>query len=74
MIIMLKNLYRPYKYYARYKDGFSAYFYGSNEEDCMYRIIEFENKHGECIHYTGVTDEVYDNGEYVGEKPLYNPN
>ena len=71
---MLKNLYYPCKYYAEYEDGFTSYFHGDSADDCMNRITTMTELHGDCIYYTGVTDEVYDNGEYVGERPLYNPN
>ena len=44
-----------------------------SEEDCMYLIASDQAKHGECLMYTGVNDEDYVDGEYVGrENFIYN--
>ena len=68
------NIIYPWKMYAEYPDGFEAYVVGNNEEDCMNKIADFAELHnGMPTYYTGVTDECYDCGEYVGERPLYNP-
>ena len=39
---------------------------GSDEEDCMYKLIELQEKHGELTWYSGVSDEDYVDGEYIG--------
>ena len=62
---MTKIMY-PYYYYAEYTDGTSLYFKCFSEDDCICEIANEEKKHGKCTFYTGVCDEDYEAGEYVG--------
>lgn len=55
----------PWKMYAEYADNTALYFYGNDEEDCMYKIAKAQEKHGECTYYTGVCDEHYEAGECI---------
>lgn len=59
-------IFYPWKMYAEYEDGSGLYFCGNDEDDCMCKIIEAIEKHGEVTYYTGVNDEDYANGEYIG--------
>lgn len=56
----------PFCYYAEFEDGKSRNFSGFSEEDCICSIADFESKHGKCTYYTGVNDDDYVDGEYVG--------
>lgn len=56
----------PWKMYAEYTDGAELYFYGNSEEECIQEIADRQEEHGECTMYTGVNDEDYVDGEYVG--------
>ena len=56
----------PFKYYAEYTDGTARYFYGTSEDNCIGQIADSQAKHGRCVYYTGVNDEDYVDGEYVG--------
>ena len=39
-----------------------------DEEDCMMKLIAKQEKHGELTWYSGVNDEDYVDGEYVGRE------
>ena len=56
----------PWKMVARYADGAEIEVGGNSEEDCMERLAAFEEAHGEMTWYSGVCDEDYANGEYIG--------
>lgn len=57
-----------FKFYAEYSGGTSRYFHGSSEEDCICQIIEAQEIFGDLEYYTGVCDEDYEAGEYVGRE------
>ena len=42
--------------------------YADDEEDCMMKLIAKQEKHGELTWYSGVNDEDYVDGEYVGRE------
>ena len=56
----------PWKMVARYADSEEIEVGGNSEEDCMERLAELEEQHGEMTWYSGVSDEDYANGEYIG--------
>ena len=58
----------PWKIYAEYADGFSKTFEGNDEDDCMWKVGKAVEEHGECTFYTGVSDEDYVDGEYIGRE------
>ena len=61
-----------WKMVGRYADDEEIYVCGCDEEDCIYKLIELQEKHGELTWYSGVCDEDYVDGEYVGrEKFVY---
>ena len=51
-----------FEMYAEYKDGYSCYIYGEDEEECMYKIRFLIYMHIECIYYTAVYDEGWTDG------------
>lgn len=59
-------MFYPWKMYGEYEDGSDYTVGGDSEEDCMQKLIDQIEKRGMLIYYTGVCDEDYVNGEYVG--------
>ena len=41
---------------------------GFDEEDCMTRLISMIDEHGDLVWYSGVSDEDYVAGEYIGRE------
>lgn len=63
----------PWKMIGEYADGHEATVSGSSEDDCMYKLIRLQDKHGNLTWYSGYEDEDYSCGEYVGrENFIYN--
>lgn len=58
----------PWKIEARYADDYEFTACGYSEEDCMEKIAAACAEHGECEWYSGVTDEDYVWGEYIGRE------
>lgn len=58
----------PFYYYAEYADGASLYSKGFSEDECIQNIADQVAEHGECTMYTGVNDDDYVDGEYVGSE------
>jgi hypothetical protein len=58
----------PWKMVGEYADGEQVTVGGSNEEDCMQKLIDRIEQHGELTWYSGVTDEDYQFGKYIGEE------
>jgi hypothetical protein len=56
----------PFCFYAEYEDGRSRFISGNSEEECICSIVHYEPKRGKCTYYTGVNDDDYVDGEYVG--------
>lgn len=56
----------PWKMVGQYSDGKEITVCGNSEEDCMASLIDLEEKHGSLTWYSGVTDEDYQFGEYIG--------
>ena len=61
----------PFKMVGRYADGAEIYKGGSNEEDCMYKLLSMVDEHGKLEWYSAVNDEDYIDGEYVGCENFY---
>lgn len=57
-----------WKMVGEYEDGTELEVYGYDEEDCMESLINKEHKHGKLVWYSGVNDNDYSNGEYIGEE------
>lgn len=56
----------PWKMIGEYADGEQVTVGGSNEEDCMTKLADLQEKHGALTWYTGVCDEDYECGKYIG--------
>lgn len=61
-------IFTPWKMFAEYQDGSELYFFGNSEEDCICEIASQQERHGELRMFTGVNDEDYVDGEYVGRE------
>lgn len=64
---MVKICY-PWKMCGRYEDNFESTIGGYNEEDCMEKLIDLQEKHGALERYSGFCDEDYKAGEYIGKE------
>ena len=51
---------------GKFADGSEFYVGDFSEYDCMGQLINLQDKHGELTWYSGVNDEDYVDGEYVG--------
>lgn len=60
------KVYTPWKMVGRYEDDEEIVVGGCDEEDCMYKLIKLTEKHGRLVWYSGVCDEDYEAGEYIG--------
>lgn len=58
----------PWKMVGQYTDGQEIAVSGFSEEDCMAKLIALAEKHGDLTWYSGVTDENYASGEYIGRE------
>lgn len=61
-------IYYPWKMYGRYADEMEDTVCGNDEQDCLMRLIELAENHGGLVFYTGVGDEDYVDGEYIGKE------
>ena len=41
------SIFEPWRICGEYKDGFSVTVGGNDEEDCMQRLIDLQEKHGD---------------------------
>lgn len=57
-----------WKMVARYEDDYEAEVGGWDEEDCIVKLDKLRDEHGDCVWYSGVTDEEYIDGEYIGRE------
>lgn len=60
------NIVWPWKMVGRYTDGEEITVCGYSEDDCMNKLISLMEKHGDLTWYSGVSDEDYADGEYIG--------
>ena len=58
----------PWKMVGRYTDDEEVIVGGFDEEDCMYKLCELQDKHGAMVWYSGYSDEDYVDGEYIGRE------
>lgn len=63
---MSNKLCYPWKMVGRYEDDYETEVGGNNEEDCMGKLIDLQEKHGNLVWYSGLCDEDYEAGEYIG--------
>lgn len=62
------SIFEPWRICGKYTDGFSVTVGGNNEEDCMQRLIDLQEKHGDLTWYSGYEDQDYSAGEYIGRE------
>lgn len=67
MAIVINVLWH-WKMVGEFADGEEIYVGGHDEEDCMNKLFELQESHGELTWYSGVCDEDYVAGEYIGEE------
>jgi len=70
MIIILEGLrenriFYPARYLGEFEDGYSCEVGGNDIGDCLYRLTQLEDKHGQLVWYGGLNDENYIDGEYT---------
>lgn len=58
----------PWKMAGRYADGTETIVGGFDEENCMNKLAEKIENHGNLEWYSGVEDEDYVAGEYIGRE------
>ena len=56
----------PWKMAARFADDYETIVCGNDEDACICKIADLAEQHGECVWYSGVCDDDYMDGEYVG--------
>lgn len=49
---------------ARYEDDAELTFYGRDEDDCVWKMADVQDKHGNVTWYSGLCDDDYVDGEY----------
>ena len=59
---------KNWKMYGEYSDGYDTEVFGHNEEDCLEKLVELCDEHGDLTYYTGVNDDDYIDGEYFSEE------
>ena len=63
---MAVKLLWPWKMIGRYADGEELTVGGFDESECMGKLIDLQEKHGELTWHSGFSDDDYANGEYIG--------
>lgn len=53
------------RYLGEFEDGYSCEVGGNDIGDCLYRLTQLEDKHGQLVWYGGLNDENYIDGEYT---------
>lgn len=62
------KVFYQWKICGKYADGFEITVGGIDEYECMGKLIELTEKHGELVWYSGYSDEDYEAGEYIGKE------
>lgn len=63
---MAVQLIWKWKMIGRYADGEELTVGGFDESECMSKLIDLREQHGELTWYSGFSDEDYEAGEYIG--------
>lgn len=58
----------PWRICGEYEDGFTVTVGGNSEEDCMEKLIDLQEKHGDLTWFSGYKDQDYEAGEYIGRE------
>ena len=52
----------PWKMIARYADGKEVIAGGSDAADCTRKLLALEQRHGEAVSISDISDDCYDRG------------
>lgn len=55
----------PYMVEGEFADGYTYTAGGSSEAECVETLANMQDKHGELVWYSGITDEDYDAGRRI---------
>ena len=58
----------PWKMIARYADGEEVIAGGSDAADCTRKLLAVEQRYGEAVSISDVSDDCYERGRYIGKK------
>lgn len=58
----------PFRMCGRFVDDFEVTVGSNDESDCMEKLGELTEQHGELVWYYGYVDKDYANGEYIGRE------
>lgn len=58
----------PFRMCGRFVDDFEVTVGSNDESDCMEKLGELTEQHGELVWCSGYVDEDYANGEYIGRE------
>ena len=58
----------PWRMCGEYVDSFCVTVGGNDEEDCMGKLIDLQEQHGDLTWFSGYQDEDYVAGEYIGKE------
>lgn len=58
----------PFRMCGRFVDDFEVTVGSNDESDCMEKLGELTEQHGELVWRSGYVDEDYANGEYIGRE------
>ena len=53
---------------TRYADGEEVIAGGSDAADCIRKLLALEQRHGEAVSITDVSDDCYERGRYIGKE------
>lgn len=60
----------PWVMIGEYEDDKRIYARGFSEDECMCKLIGLQEKHGKLIWYSGLCNDDYMYGEYIGRENL----
>ena len=58
----------PWKMIARYADGEEVIAGGSDAADCTRKLLALEQRYGEAVTISDVSDDCYERGRYIGKE------
>jgi hypothetical protein len=60
-----RQLIFPFLVEGEFADGYTCEVGGDSEAECIEKLVNMQDKHGELVWYSGVTDENYEFGKNV---------
>ena len=58
----------PWKMIARYADSEEVIAGGSDAADCTRKLLALEQRYGEAVSISDVSDDCYERGRYIGKE------